>query len=76
MPVTMPKSVSANSTYETHHAADRPAYYEVEIFGEGTFQPYTIFYEEKLAGLDALLFREPILLERLWFDYNGGENNT
>lgn len=72
----MPKSVSANNIYETHHAADRPTYYEVEIFRESTFQSNKIFYEKKLAGIDTLLFRKSILLERICFDYNGGENNT
>lgn len=68
----MPKSVSANNICETHHAVDRATYCEVEIFGEATFQ------SKKLAGIDTLLFRKPVL--RIWFSYYGGkiihENNS
>lgn len=42
----MPKSVSANSICETHHAADRATYYETEMFGEATFQSIKISYEK------------------------------
>lgn len=45
-------------------------------FSESTFQSNKIFYEKKLAGIDTLLFRKSILLERICFNYNGGENNT
>lgn len=68
MPVTKPKSVSANSICETHCAAGRATYDKVEISGEATFQSI----KKKFAGVDTLLFRKPIfrknLVQLLWWE--------
>lgn len=66
MPVTTPKSVSASNICETHHAADRATYCEVEIFGKASLQSIKISYKKKLAGIDTLLLRKPIL-QLLWW---------